>query len=74
MTPLKASFLLTLKDGKKLDWKFLQLEEEVLAVFRSDLDYGLKVSKWQVDDLRKLIAENLTAQVLPEVSEEISQE
>ncbi len=61
-TPVETSdlsFSLTLAEGNKLDWKFKQLGENEFVVYRSDINYGLKVSKWQIDDLQKAIDENL---------------
>ncbi len=61
-TPVETSdlsFSLTLAEGNKLDWEFKQLDENEFVVYRSDINYGLKVSKWQIDDLQKAIDENL---------------
>ncbi len=58
---LNLSFSLTLAEDKKLDWKFEQIDDTEFVVYRSDLSFGVKVSKWQVDDLQKVIGENRVA-------------
>ncbi len=51
------TYSITLTEGKKLDLKFKQRGENEFVVYRSDIDYGLKVSKWQIDELQKAIDE-----------------
>ncbi len=62
-------FSLLLEGGKKLEWKLIPAGENDFVVIRSDLGYALKVSKWQVDDIKQIITDNFSIAAEKPVSE-----
>lgn len=49
------SFATEDSEGKSIQWRFFADDENNGLAKRSDLPYLLKVTKWQIDDIKKLI-------------------